>query len=104
MATIIYVAREISPDLIADGDSHEFCNAEKLRALIQGALETSRDGCVKLDFSEVQSCDTDFLNKCFGGLIKNKIVLKSDFTRRVHLILGKNFSLSERIFRIIARY
>lgn len=104
MATIIYVAREISPDLIASGDGHEICNAEKLRDLIQKALETSRDGCVKLDFSEVQSYDTDFLNTCFGGLIQGKIVLKSDFTRRVHLILGKNFLLSERIFRIIAKY
>lgn len=32
MSAIIYVAREISPNLIADGDSHENCNAEKLRA------------------------------------------------------------------------
>lgn len=104
MATIIYVAREVSPDLISGGDNLDICNAEKLRGLIQTALETSRDGCVKLDFSEVQSCDTDFLNTCFGGLIQDKIILKSDFTRRVHLILGKNFSLSERIFRIIAQY
>lgn len=56
---------------------------------------------IEVNFDGVLGAGSSFLEEAFAGLIRNNIISKQDFKKRIRIIANDNPEIAEKIYRYI---